>query len=386
MDFVIWICFFMHPILFSIFGLNISSFGFFLALSFVLGLFIIFQELHEDFKEDDIFDSSLLSVFFGLLGSRLFYVLLNWEKFSQQLWRIIFVNANPGFSLYGGLFSGFLTLFFYCRQKKLSFLRLADAFSKGLVLAIFLGFIGSFLDGGEVGKLTNLPWGLPIVGYSGLRHPVSLYFAFYLLIIFIIFLKLKSRYLKTGSLFLILIMILGLGMMPLAFLKEGMIYWLDLPTETVLGAIFLSLAGVLLYKRLGGNLKEDLKIIVSHMRIKFPKTILAGIEKFLKKEEKKTAEELKVLSKEDPFNDTDRLIDNAASDTEVKEQVGHQRIEVIKNELNKTLIRIRKALTKIKVGKYGTCENCEKMIDTERLAANPTAVLCLECQKKKESK
>ena len=120
------------------------------------------------------------------------------------------------------------------------------------------------------------------------------------------------------------------------------------------------------------------------MKIKFPINILKPIEDYLKKQKTDTEKKIVELTKEDPFGDTDRLTDNAAIDTEVKEQVGHERIEAIKLEMTKNLIRIRKALTKIKIGKYGTCESCGKMIDTDRLAVMPTAEFCLECEKKKE--
>ena len=118
--------------------------------------------------------------------------------------------------------------------------------------------------------------------------------------------------------------------------------------------------------------------------LRFPINILKPIEEHLKKQKKDTEKKMDSLAKEDPFEDTDRLIDNAAIDTEVKEQVGHERIEAIKLELSRNLVRIRKALTKIRIGKYGICERCGKMIDTDRLAVMPTAELCLECEKKKE--
>lgn len=115
---------------------------------------------------------------------------------------------------------------------------------------------------------------------------------------------------------------------------------------------------------------------------KFPKKILSPLVKFFEREKKKTKKRLSALEKEDPFADTDRLIDNAASDTEAKEQFGHLRALSLKKELLKRLQTIERALLRIKKGKYGFCEKCGKMIDTDRLAANPTATLCLKCEKK----
>ena len=115
--------------------------------------------------------------------------------------------------------------------------------------------------------------------------------------------------------------------------------------------------------------------------IKFPKRLLGPIAKYFEKEKKKTQKQLSSVEKEDPFADTDRLMDNAASDTEAKEQFGHLRAESLKKQLLSQLEKIERALFRIKKGKYGICEKCGKMINTDRLAVNPTANLCLECEK-----
>lgn len=115
---------------------------------------------------------------------------------------------------------------------------------------------------------------------------------------------------------------------------------------------------------------------------KFPSAVLSQIKKYLLFQKKETEKKLENLKKEDPFNDPDRLIDNAAIDTEVKEQVSHERIEVLKKELEKTLAAIKKTLAKIGIGKYGFCERCGKLIDTTRLSVHPLAERCSDCEKK----
>lgn len=114
-------------------------------------------------------------------------------------------------------------------------------------------------------------------------------------------------------------------------------------------------------------------------RIKFPLPVLNPLKSYLKKEEKKLQKRKTELEKEDPFTDQDRVNDNAAIDTEAKEEAGHDRIAALKLEVDKTLIRIRKTLTRIKLGKFGICESCHKMIDTDRLAIYPTAIYCIKC-------
>jgi len=120
--------------------------------------------------------------------------------------------------------------------------------------------------------------------------------------------------------------------------------------------------------------------------IKFPTKILKPIGDYLKREEKKLLQRRKKLKKEDPFANTDRVNDNAASDSDAAEQVGHARVSALLLEINKNLVRIRKTLTRIKLGKYGICKGCGKMIDTDRLAVDPTAEYCLKCAKKRSGK
>jgi len=122
------------------------------------------------------------------------------------------------------------------------------------------------------------------------------------------------------------------------------------------------------------------------MQIKFPRNLLKPVENFLKQKEKKLLSQKKELEKEDPFSNVDRINDNAAVDAEAAEESGHERVSALKGEIDKALIEIRKTLTRIRIGKYGICENCGKMIDTDRLAIKPTANSCIKCQIKKSEK
>jgi DnaK suppressor protein len=116
--------------------------------------------------------------------------------------------------------------------------------------------------------------------------------------------------------------------------------------------------------------------------IKFPLKVLKPVQKHLKQEEAKLNKRKQDLEAEDPFKDEGRVNDNASVDTDVKEKVGHERVAALKTEVEKTLIRVRKALTRIKLGKYGLCDRCKRMINTDRLAIDPAADLCIKCASK----
>src|SRR3989344_1773894 len=114
--------------------------------------------------------------------------------------------------------------------------------------------------------------------------------------------------------------------------------------------------------------------------IKFPKQILSDIEMHLRAEKERVNGQIVDLTAQDPFADTERLSDNAASDTEANEEINHERYQALLEELKLKLTAIESALERIAKGNYGYCLRCKKMIDTDRLAAIPTATLCMSCQ------
>ena len=118
--------------------------------------------------------------------------------------------------------------------------------------------------------------------------------------------------------------------------------------------------------------------------IRFPMNILRPIGDFLSREIKKLERRKKDLSSNDPFTDTSRVIDNAASDQDATEQVGHAQVSAMQSQIDRKLIQLKKALSRVKIGKYGICEKCHRMIDTDRLIVMPEATLCAQCAKKKE--
>lgn len=119
-------------------------------------------------------------------------------------------------------------------------------------------------------------------------------------------------------------------------------------------------------------------------KVTFPANLVEPIKNFLHVREKELNLRKKKLEEEDPFKDQKRLLDNASSDADASEQFGHANVEGLKREVDRKLIQVRKALTWIKVGKYGTCEKCGKMIDTDRLMVFPEATICVKCEKEKE--
>ena len=116
----------------------------------------------------------------------------------------------------------------------------------------------------------------------------------------------------------------------------------------------------------------------------FPANLIAPIGKFLLEKEKELLRKMKLLKTEDPFVNPARLNDNASPDTDAREQIDHLKIQAIEKAMKRQIIQIRKALTRVKIGKYGLCEKCGKMIDTDRLIIYPEATICVKCKKKEK--
>ncbi len=115
----------------------------------------------------------------------------------------------------------------------------------------------------------------------------------------------------------------------------------------------------------------------------FPMRLLSPIKVFLEKELVRLKRHKKQLKKEDPFFDENRASENSLEE-DLDEQIGHFDNEVKVKFLSKRIAQFRTALTRMKIGKYGICEKCGKIIDTDRLAVKPEATNCIKCSKESE--
>lgn len=124
-------------------------------------------------------------------------------------------------------------------------------------------------------------------------------------------------------------------------------------------------------------MKQKVKVEVS-----FPKKLLQPIARFLESEIKELKKRGDNIRQSDPFTDENRATENSLEE-DVDEQLGHFEAEAKASFVAKQIVQLRKALTRIKLGKYGLCEKCGQMIDTDRLAVKPETTLCISCEKER---
>ncbi len=190
---------------FLFFGLNIKfySVAIFLGLisAFFVCIFIIKKYFKDKISLDFFYDLFPIVVISGILGARLYFVLLSLPYFLKNPAEI-FAIWQGGISIQGGIFFGALAGFIFSKIKKVNFLMLGDALIPALPLAQTIGRWGNFFNQEAFGAPTNLPWGLYIepkfrpVEFIDNQyfHPTFLYESILNFIIFIVLFSLLKKY------------------------------------------------------------------------------------------------------------------------------------------------------------------------------------------------
>ncbi|MDW7738725.1 MAG: prolipoprotein diacylglyceryl transferase [Bacillota bacterium] len=239
----------MYPEIFRIGNFAIHSYGLMIAIAVLVAAIAIYREApREGINPDHVLESVIASTIVGLLGSRILYILLNWEFYSGRFFRSFFTQFE-GLSFYGAMFGGVIALYFWSAWRKINFLKMADLLAPYLALGYTFGRIGCFLNGCCYGKESTLPWALPVnMADTVLRHPVQLYAALGGIIIFIILKLLRPRRPFVGFILIALFALYGLLRFITEFFRYGIPGWLNLTTAQwfSLSLLFASLAAIVL--------------------------------------------------------------------------------------------------------------------------------------------
>lgn len=199
----------MLPVLLTIVGVPISSFGLFMAVAFLVSLVVIWRVARSyDFNEEKILDLSMLTFFGALIGARIYFVLLNTVIFDDWT-KILLINRYPGLSFWGGLLGGLLTLRFFCQRLKVSFWQMADFTAVAALIGLVLGDIGCFLGGCEYGIPSSSVFATTVVGLVGKRFPVAVLESLLLLVVFFWLWKQAIRFHFAGKIVALFMILIG---------------------------------------------------------------------------------------------------------------------------------------------------------------------------------
>lgn len=112
--------------------------------------------------DDDISTIALWSVPAGVIGARIYHVVTDWQKFSDESFWKLFAIREGGLGIPGGMLLGVLTGLWIATRRGMDKPGVLDAIVPGLPLAQAIGRWGNYFNQELYGRATEFPWGLEI--------------------------------------------------------------------------------------------------------------------------------------------------------------------------------------------------------------------------------
>ena len=201
--------------------ISIKWYGLLIAISVLLGLNLS-KKLARSRGIDPNFISEILPslVLSSIIGARVYYVIFEYQQFSGDKFfttiKILNIYLNipsflaiweGGIAIHGALLGGFLSIYLFCKSKKIPLKVFLDLLMPSVILGQSIGRWGNFFNNEAFGIPTNLPWKLfiplsnrpNIFANSQYFHPTFLYESLWNLIIFTILIYIFNKQSKDNS-------------------------------------------------------------------------------------------------------------------------------------------------------------------------------------------
>lgn len=214
----------VNRVAFNLFGKEIYWYGIIIAVGFALALFYCSKRIGDfGFTNDLLYDAVLLALPSAIICARIYYVVWEWDYYSQHLSDIIAI-WNGGIAIYGGVIGALLAVGFYGKYKKISIPGTFDVAALGLLIGQCIGRWGNFINGEAHGTVTHALWGMTVNG-EGPFHPTFLYESVWNLVGFILLhIISKKWYHFRGQIFLSYLIWYGAGRAWIEGLRTDSLY------------------------------------------------------------------------------------------------------------------------------------------------------------------
>lgn len=144
----------MHPILFSLFGFEIPSYGVFAALGIVGATALSLVAARSlRISADFVLDAIFWCIVAGFAGARFTYLVIEWRHTLRDPVGSIF--SGGGGVYLGGAIAGAVALFLCARRHKIQFAQAADLFAPALAIGHGFGRLGCYLASCCYGAVTQ---------------------------------------------------------------------------------------------------------------------------------------------------------------------------------------------------------------------------------------
>ncbi len=146
--------------------------GFFTAIGIIAGVTLAVRLAKAKGLDPSVGQEiALVGVPSAIVGARLFYVAEHWNRFSEDLPRILTGITEGGITLYGGLIGGVLGGLAYGVYRRVPVLRFLDVAAPGMILGQAIGRLGDLINGEHRGTPTDLPWAVRYTHPNTLGDP-----------------------------------------------------------------------------------------------------------------------------------------------------------------------------------------------------------------------
>lgn len=146
-------------------GIEIACYGIVLAAAMVTGLLLAMKVAEKTGQDpEDYFDLGIIAIIVSVICARIYYVVFSWDYYREHLSEIWNIRQG-GLAIYGGVIGGVLTVWLFCRVRKLRFCTVLDTAVPGLVWGQVVGRWGNFFNREAFGGYTD--------GLLAMQLPVS---------------------------------------------------------------------------------------------------------------------------------------------------------------------------------------------------------------------
>ncbi|MGE7906083.1 prolipoprotein diacylglyceryl transferase [Peribacillus sp. NPDC094092] len=255
----------LNPIAIDLGPIQVHWYGLIIGFGVLLGLIIALRESERRGLDKEIFtDMILFAVPIAIISARIYYVIFQWEYYSQNPGDIIKI-WNGGIAIHGALIGSVLTAIVFAKVKKVSFWKLADIAAPSLLLGQAIGRWGNFMNqeahGGEITRsfLENMHLPEFIINQMYINgtyyHPTFLYESIWNIAGVIILLSLRKVNLRRGELFLTYVLWYSIGRFYIEGLRtDSLMLTESLRIAQVISIVLVVVAiALVVYRRVRGH-------------------------------------------------------------------------------------------------------------------------------------
>ena len=251
----------MHPVLFEYGRITLYTYGLFVALAFLAGMWLAGREAERRGLDPRMIqDLGFLVLIAAIVGARMFFVLVEWRHFAANPLQIIEIWKG-GLVFYGGFTAAALAGVLYVRAKGLPTWEVGDAVAPALALGQALGRVGCLFAGCCYGAQCDLPWAVTFSDPRSLAplgmplHPAQLYAAAANFTIFaVLYWVARPRQRSSGQLLGLYLVLYPITRFLLEFLRDDPRGTLGtLSTSQAMGIPLLAVGLWILYTRRPGR-------------------------------------------------------------------------------------------------------------------------------------